>query len=283
MIFYFKMKKKTSIKVQWIEVSVIKTKEEDYISLTDIARQKNPHEPKDVVKNWMRLRNTIDFLWLWETINNTNFKGVDFDPFRKEMWTNAFTLSPQKWIEVTNAIWIKSKSWRYGWTYAHKDIAIKFANRISVEFELYFIKEFQRLKEQENKALDRNVKRFLTKMNYTIHTDAIKENLIPARISKADVSIIYANEADVLNKALFWMTAKQRKDKNLDKIIDKNINIRDYATIEQLIILANIESMNAKFIEMWLKQNQRLELLNQTAITQMRSLVSNHPGALVDV
>jgi hypothetical protein len=259
------MTKSIMLQVQWIPINITQN---DYISLTDIARFKNPNEPKDVVKNWMRNRNTIDFLWLWETINNPNFKGVEFDSLRSESWANAFTLSPQKWIETTLAIWIISKSWKTGWTFAHKDIAIKFASWISVEFELYLIKEFQRLKEQENKALDRNVKRFLTKINYKIHTDSIKENLIPKRLSKDEINYIYADEADVLNKSLFGMTAKERRDSNPWK----DWNIRDYASIEQLIILANIESINAQFIKMWISQSERLELLNNTAITQMTSL-----------
>ena len=267
------MKKKTSIEVQWIAVNVIQTNQNDYISLTDIAKHKSSKSDL-IIQNRMRNRNTIEFLWLRESINNTNFKPVEFEGFKKDAWSNIFLMSPSKWTTTTNAIGIVSKSWRYGWTYAHKDIAIKFANRISVEFELYLIKEFQRLKEQENKTLDRDVKRFLTKMNYKIHTDAIKENLIPKQLTSDETNYIYADEADILNKALFWMTAKQRLDKNLDKLSNKKDNIRDYATIEQLIILANIESMNAKFIELWLPQNQRLELLNQTAITQMKSLLN---------
>ncbi len=265
------MNKKLGIKVQWIAINMIKMKEEDYISLTDIAKHKSPKSDL-IIQNWMRNRNTIEYLWLREIINNVKFKPVEFEGFKKDAWLNVFLMSPAKWIKATDAVGIVSKSWRYWWTYAHKDIAIKFANRISVEFELYLIKEFQRLKDQENKALDRDVKRFLTKMNYKIHTDAIKQNLIPNKLSSDDVNMIYANEADVLNKALFWMTAKQRKDKDTDKKLYGE-NIRDCASIEQLIILANIESMNAKFIEMWLKQPERLALLNQTAITQMQSLL----------
>jgi len=265
------MKKNQQIHVMWSEIKIMKFKESDFVSLTDIARYKNPQEPKDVVKNWMRLRNTIDFLWLREKINNPNFKGVEFDPFKNDIGTNAFTLSPQQWIEKTQAIGLISKSWKYGWwTYAHKDIAIKFANRISVEFELYLIKEFQRLKAQEVNVLDRNVKRFLTKMNYKIHTDAIKEHLIPKELCQNTINILYADEADVLNIALFGMTAKQWQTQN----IWKQGNIRDYATIEQLIILANMESINAEYIRLNIPQSKRLQLLNQTAITQMKSLLN---------
>ncbi len=266
------MKKTTAINVQWVAIGIVETNKESYISLTDIARYKNPTEPKDVVKNRLRSRNIIEFLWLWELINNPNFKGVEFDPFKNEAGNNSFTLSPKRRIEATNAVWIITKTWKHGWwTFVHKDIAIKFANRVSVEFELYLIKEFQRLKEQEIKSLDRDVKRFLTKMNYRIHTDAIKDKLIPKELSQDEVNNIYADEADVLNKALFWQTAKQRKDENLDK----KWNLRDYANIEQLIILANPESINAEFIKMWIIQPKRLQILNQTAISQMKSLIQN--------
>lgn len=261
---------KQQVQVLWTDINVLKFHEEDFVSLTDIAKYKNSTEPKDVIKNWLRTKNTIEFLWLWEKINNPSFKGVEFDPFRNEAWSNAFTMSPQKWIESTSAIWIISKSWNNGWTFAHKDIAIKFANWVSVEFELYLIKEFQRLKEQEVQSLDWNVKRFLTKVNYKIHTDAIQENLIPKELSKADMSLVYTNEADILNKALFGITAKEWRENNTWK----KWNIRDEATIEQLIILANIESMNAECIKIWMKQFERLGILNKIAITQMKSLLN---------
>ena len=264
------MKKSAIVNVQWISIGIIQTQKEDYISLTDIARYKNPFEPKDVVKNWLRAKSTIEFLWLRESINNPNFKGVEFDPFKNNAWSNSFTLSPKRWIESTNAIWLLSKSGNLWWTFAHKDIAFEFASWLSPEFKLYLIKEFQRLKEQETQALDRDVKRFLTKMNYRIHTDAIKENLVPKTLSQDEINIVYADEADVLNISLFWITAKQRRNSNLNK----PWNIRDYASIEQLIILANLESINAQFISMWVSQSERLQLLNQTAITQMKSLIS---------
>jgi len=263
------MSQKLNIQVLWTGIKLIKLKESDFVSLTDIARYKNQKEPKDVVRNWLRLRNTIDYLGLRETINNPDFKGVEFDSFKAESGTNAFTLSPQLWIEKTNAIWIISKSWNNWWTFAHKDIAMKFASRISVEFELYLIKEFQKLKEQELTALDRNVKRFLTKINYKIHTDAIKNNLVPQKLTKTQINLIYANEADVLNVALFGKTAKERREKNPWK----TWNMRDDSTIEQLIVLANIESMNAEYIKLKLPQSKRLELLNKTAISQIKSLL----------
>lgn len=261
---------KPQLQVLWTDIKFIKFKDDDFISLTDIARYKNPDEPKDVIKNWLRTKNTIEFIGLWEIINNPEFKGVEFDSFKSEAWWNAFTMSPQKWIDKTNAIWIISKSWNSWGTFAHKDIAIKFASWVSSEFELYLIKEFQRLKQEELKTLDWSAKRFLTKVNYKIHTDAIKENLIPKELSKNDINFVYADEADILNKALFGMIAREWREQNPWR----KWNIRDEATIEQLIILANIESMNAEFIKMWVKQAERLETLNKVAITQMKSLLS---------
>ena len=221
--------------------------------------------------NRMRNRNTLEFIWSREELYNPNFKGLEFDTFKKESWLNNFSLTPRKWIDATGAIGIASKAGRYGWwTFAHKDIAFEFATWLSPKFKLYLIKEFQRLKEQEVQALDWNVKRFLTKMNYKIHTDAIKENLIPKELSPNEINFVYADEADMLNKALFGMIAKARQEKNPWK----KWNVRDYATIEQLIILANMESINAEFIKIWYSQPQRLESLNRTAITQMKSLLS---------
>lgn len=262
------MTKLTTLEVQWVIINVAQN---DFISLTDIAKYK--WDKSDVIiQNRMRNRNTIEFLGLRETLNNPNFNPIEFEGFKKEAWLNAFLMSPKKWIEKTNSVWISTKAGRFGWwTFAHRDIALEFANWVSVEFRLYFIKEFQRLKEQESKSLDRNVKRFLTKINYKIHTDSIKENLIPKQLTKQEISLVYADEADVLNKSLFGMTAKEWRDKNLWK----KWNIRDCASIEQLIILANIESMNAQFIKMWLRQPERLEMLNNVAITQMKSLISS--------
>ena len=218
----------------------MKVNEQDYISLTDIARHKSD-DPTAVIGNWMRNRNTIEYLGIWETLYNPGFKPLEFDGFRKEAGLNAFTLSPQKWINTTGAIGIVSRSGRYGGTFAHKDIAFKFASWISVEFELYLVKEFQRLKEQEQAQIGWNAKRELSKINYRIHTDAIKQNLIPQEITLAQASRIYANEADVLNMALFGMTALEWRDKHPDL----KGNIRDYASINELICLSNMESLNA--------------------------------------
>jgi hypothetical protein len=249
------------------EVQIISKNEQDFISLTDIVRFKSD-EPSSAIGNWMRNRNTIEFLGIWETLYNPDFKPIEFEGFRKEAGLNAFTMSPQKWINSTNAIGFIVKSGRYGGTYAHKDIAFKFANWISVEFELYIIKEFQRLKEEENKQLGWTAKRELAKINYHIHTDAIKHNLIPDEVSSNQTSIIYANEADVLNVALFGKTAKQWRDENPEL----KGNIRDYATINELICLSNMENLNALFINEKLPQNERLIKLNQIAINQMKIL-----------
>lgn len=243
--------------------------QDDYISLTDIARYRSD-EPKDVIKNWLRSKATIEFLGLWEELNNPNFKGVEFDSFRNEAGANAFTLSPQKWIDATNAIGIISRSGRYGGTYAHKDIAFEFASWVSPEFKLYIIKDYQRLKydEAHRLALDWNVKRLLSKANYKLHTEAIKQNLIPPEITADKQGFIYANEADVLNVALFGMTAAQwRKDNP-----ELSGNMRDHATIEQLLVLANLENANAMYIEEGKSREERAILLNKLAISQLRTL-----------
>jgi len=255
------------IKVQETEVTVVSINNADYISLTDIAKYKS-EEPFIVVVNWMRNRNTIEYLGIWESLYNPNFKPIEFDRFRKEAGLNAFTLSPQKWIESTSAIGIISKSGRYGGTFAHKDIAFKFASWISVEFELYIIKEFQRLKEHEQQQLGWSAKRELSKINYHIHTDAVKHNLIPEELTAQQISIVYASEADVLNMALFGITAKQWRDANPDL----KGNIRDYATINELICLSNMENINAVLINEQVPQPERLQKLNQIAIQQMRVL-----------
>lgn len=249
----------------------------DYICITDIARQKNPVEPKDVVKNWMRVKNTLEYLGLWESLNNPEFKGVEFDPILREAGSNSFTMSPNRWIELTGAIGIISKVGREGGTYAQRDIAFKFASWVSVEFELYLVKEFQRLKEEEQRLIGWSAKRELSKINYRIHTDAIKQNLIPTEITRFQASIIYANEADVLNVAMFGKTAKQWKEENPEL----KGNIRDYATINELICLSNMENLNAVFIEHGIPQNERLIKLNQIAIHQMRILESNNDRKLL--
>ncbi len=266
------MSKKDKITVQGTEITVISDKDSDYISLTDIARVKNS-DANGVIANWMRNRNTIEYLGIWEYLYNTNFKPLEFEGFKNEAGANAFTLSPQKWIESTNAVGIVSKSGRYGGTFAHKDIAFKFASWISVEFELYVVKEFQRLKEEEirTKSLEWNLQRTLSKINYRIHTDAIKDEIIPQMVSKEQTMFVYANEADLLNVALFGKTAKQWRDENPKE----KGNIRDYATLEQLVVLSNMESINALLIRQGLPQGERLVQLNAVAITQMRSLTSN--------
>jgi len=241
----------------------------DYISLTDIARYKNVHEPKDVVKNWLRVRDTIEFLGLWETIHNPNFKGVEFDSFRKEAGTNAFTLSPQRWIENTNAIGIVSKSGRGGGTFAHPDIAMEFASWISAEFKLYLIQDYKRLKSDENSklSLDWNLNREISKINYKIHTDAIKEYLLKD-LTNEQLSYKYASEADMLNVALFNKRAKQWREEN------PNLkgNMRDYASLNELLVLANMESYNAILIGKGMEQKERMIELRKLARTQLISL-----------
>lgn len=261
--------KSNKIAVRGLEISFLQTNQEDYICITDIAKFKNPDAPADIIKNWLRSKNTIELLGLWEKLHNPDFKLVEFDQFRNEAGYNHFVLSPQKWIETTNAIGLQSKSGRYGGTFAHVDIALEFASWVSVEFKFYLIKEFQYLKSQQSKELDWNIKRKLTKINYRIHTDAIKENLIPEYLSPQQISFVYANEADVLNMALFGKTAKQWRHKNP---VEKG-NIRDYANVSQLVCLANLENLNAVFISEGMPQHERLKKLNQIAIGQMRILL----------
>ncbi len=240
----------------------------EFISLTDIAKYKSD-EPNDVIKNWMRSRDTVEFLGLWETLHNPNFKPVEFDGFRKQAGLNAFTLSPTKWIESVNAIGIISKAGRYGGTYAHSDIAFEFASWISAEFKLYIIKDYKRLKNDENSklSLNWNLNRELSKINYKIHTDAIKENLIPPELTQAQKSFTYANEADMLNVALFGMTAKEWRELNPDK----SGNIRDYATLNQLLVLANMESYNAILINQSIPQQERLILIRDLVVKQLEA------------
>jgi len=263
---------KKELIVKNVNINFFSQEEKDYISLTDIAKYKNAEAPADVVKNWLRSKNTIEFLGFWEKINNPDFKLVEFDQFWKNAGANAFVLSPSKWIATTNAIGLVSKSGRSGGTFAHKDIAFEFASWISAEFKLYIIKEFQRLKEEENERLllGWDAKRLLTKVNYKIHTDAIKKHLIP-KLTKKQIDFVYASEADVLNVALFGMTAKEWRAKNKNK----KGNIRDDADVYQLVCLANLESMNAEFIRQGLSQSERLKQLNQIAIAQMKSLLRN--------
>ena len=265
--------KNEKIDVQGVGVTIFQKENNDYLSLTDIARYKNPHEPKDVIKNWMRNKNTIEFLGLWEKLNNPSFKGVEFDHFKTEAGYNSFTLSPKKWIETTNAIGIISKVGRYGGTYAHQDIAFEFASWISAEFKLYLIKEFQRLKSDETRRqqLEWSVSRTLAKINYLVHTSAVKEHLIPDDLSKSKQRFVYADEADLLNLALFNKTASSwRKE-----YPDEKGNIRDTATIEQLVVLSNLESFNSELITEGLDAETRLTRLNQIAIRQMQVMIDN--------
>ncbi len=260
------------INANGLDIRISSINEDDYISLTDIAKYRSD-DPASVIQNWLRNRNTLEFLGLWEQMNNTNFKPLEFEVFRNEAGLNSFVLSPKKWIKATNAIGMISKSGRYGGTYAHSDIAFEFASWISPAFKLYLIKDYQRLKSDEShkKAIEWNVKREIAKTNYRIHTDAIKENLIPPNLTKKEINYTYASEADIINMALFGMTAKQWRANN-----EKSKgNIRDDASIEQLIVLSNLETMNAQFIKEGLSQDERLYRLNQIALYQMKSLLSN--------
>ncbi len=243
--------------------------ENEFISLTDIARYKSD-DPTAVIQNWMRNRDVIEFLGLWERLHNPYFKPLEFEGFRKQAGANAFTMSPKKWIEATKAIGIVSKSGRYGGTYAHSDIAMSFATWISPEFQLYIMKDYRRLKTDENSrlSLNWNLNREISKLNYRIHTDAIKENLIPPELTPAQVAYTYANEADMLNVVLFGKTAKQWKDENPTV----KGNMRDVATLNQLLVLANLESYNAILINQGKKQKERMELLRQLAIQQLQTL-----------
>ena len=266
-----KMAKNKKIQVLSTEVSIQSNQKEDYISLTDIARHKDNNRTDYIIMNWMRNRNTIEFLGVWEQLNNPAFNPIEFDGIKKQAGLNSFILTAKRWIDATNAIGIISKAGRYGGTYAHKDIAFEFASWISVEFKLYLIKEFQRLKDEELKQLGWDIRRNLTKINYRIHTDAIKEHLIPQELTKTQINLVYASEADILNMALFGKTAKQWRDENPEE----KGNIRDFANVSQLVCLANLENLNAHFIQEGLSQPERLERLNQTAIQQMRLLVED--------
>ena len=267
------MAKNKTINVKGTEIVVISSHDNDYISLTDIARYKDPNRTDYIIQNWLRNRNTIELLGFWEMLYNPDFKPIEFDWFKKQAGLNSFTLTAKQWIEKTNAIGIISRSGRYGGTFAHRDIALEFASWISIEFKLFLIKEFQRLKTDENDRLklEWNLQRTLAKVNYHIHTDAIKENLIPPELTKQQINFIYANEADMLNVALFGMTAKQWRDENPKA----EGNIRDAASIEQLVVLSNMESINAVLIHQGLPQNERLMQLNKIAIAQMKSLISS--------
>lgn len=264
---------KTKIKVKDNMVGIIRIGDVDYISLTDLARYKNPIEPKDVVKNWLRAKTNIEFLALWEQIHNPDIKGVEIDTFKNEAGTHYFTMSPQRWIKETNAIGLVSKSGKNGGTYAHPDIAFEFASWISPEFNLYLITEFERLKQSEGykNKIEWSVRRELAKTNYKIHTDSIKDNIVPI-LTEKQKQYVYANEADILNVALFGKTAKEWKDKNPNL----SGNMRDYANILQLVILSNLENINSELIKEGLSQKERLERLNKIAKNQIEILQNNN-------
>jgi hypothetical protein len=261
--------KKTTIEVQGADITILSTAYGDYISLTDMAKK---FGDDSLIYSWMRNRNTLEFLGIWEQLHNPDFKGGEFETFRTQAGLNSFHLTPRKWIEATGATGLQSRAGRYGGTYAHKDLAFEFGSWLSPEFKLYLIKEFQRLKDDENRRLSLawDLNRTLSKLNYRIHTDAIKTHLIPAIVTPEQVAITYATEADILNVALFGQTARQWRDAN-PKLEG---NMRDYAGIEQLLVLANIEGMNAEFIHMGLTQSDRLKRLNEIAIRQMKTLTA---------
>jgi len=272
---------KETIHAKGFDIGIFTTDfQNEYISLTDIARYKSD-EPNDVIRNWLRSRDTIEFLGLWESLHNSDFKPVEFDGFRNEAGLNAFTLSPSKWIDGVNAIGIVSKAGRYGGTYAHSDIAFEFASWISAEFKLYIIKDYKRLKADENSrlSLNWNLNREISKLNYRIHTDAIKANLIPPALTPEQISYTYASEADMLNVALFGKTAKQWRNENQDS----KGNIRDDATINQLLVLANMESYNAILIEQGKRQSERLIILHDLAIKQLQTMAALNTSKLPQI
>jgi hypothetical protein len=259
------------IDVRGTSVNVVSSGVDDYLSLTDIARYKDSQRTDYIIQNWLRNRNTIEFLGIWEQLNNPNFNPIEFDGIRRQAGLNSFVLTTKRWTEATSAIGLSARAGRYGGTYAHKDIAFEFASWVSVEFKLYLIKEFQRLKETEREQLGWDIRRNLTKINYRIHTDAIKTQLIPLKLTPLQINLIYASEADLLNMALFGKTAKQWRDENPGN----KGNIRDQANAAQLVSLANLETLNAHLIHQGLAQAERLKLLNQTAIQQMKLLLAD--------
>jgi hypothetical protein len=261
-----------TIDVQGTQIAVIHRQADDFISLTDIARHRDAERGDYIIQNWMRNRNTIEFLGIWEQLNNRGFNSIEFDGIRKQAGLNSFSLTPKRWISQTGALGIVAKTGRYGGTFAHRDIAFEFASWVSVEFKLYLIKEFQRLKDDENRrlALAWNLNRTLAKINYRLHTDAIQTHLIPPEVTAKQAAITYASEADLLNVALFGLTAREWREANPGK----DGNMRDHATLEQLLVLANLENMNAEFIHMALPQSDRIKQLNAIAIRQMQTLTA---------
>ncbi len=273
---------KETLHAKGIDISIYTTNfESEFISLTDIAKYRNEDDPRFVIQNWMRNRNTIEFLGVWEELHNPSFNRVQFEAVRNQAGLNRFVMTPSKWIEQMDAIGIVSKAGRYGGTYAHSDIAMSFATWISPEFQLYIMKDYRRLKADENSrlSLNWNLNREISKLNYRIHTDAIKKNLIPPELTPAQITYTYANEADMLNVVLFGKTAKQWKDENPDA----KGNMRDLATLNQLLVLANLESYNAVLISQGKKQKERMELLRQLAVQQLRTLETISLNALPDL
>lgn len=264
------IKKNTVIDVQGRAITILAGKEQDYISLTDMVR--NIENGLALIEKWLRNKNTIEFIGVWEEIYNPDFNSTEFEGIKNQAGLNRFVLSVKQWVTKTNSKGVIAKAGRYGGTYAHKDIAFEFASWISPLFKLYLIKEFQRLKDEEQKQLGWDIKRNLAKINYRIHTDAIKENLIPKNLSKGQINFVYTSEADVLNVALFGKTAKQWREQNLNE----TGNIRDYANVSQLVCLSNLENLNAVFISEGLAQSERLLKLNLIAIQQMKILVHDH-------
>jgi len=264
------MAKNKKIDIAGNIVSIAQKDGSDYISLTDLAKHKNAEHTGVVISHWLSTRYTVEFMGIWERVNNPDFNITEFSYIRNESGSNGFVLSTKQWLEKTNGIGIVAKAGRYGGTYAHKDIAFEFATWISPELKFYLIKEFQRLKEEEQKLVGWNLQRTLSKINYHIHTDAIKANLIPQELPTSKIGLVYATEADLLNVALFGITAKEWRDANPDK----KGNIRDDASIEQLVVLSNLESINAMLVHQELPQSQRLVQLNKMAITQMTSLLA---------
>ena len=267
------MAKSKKLEVKGAEIALLTIDKEEYISLTDIAHHKDSTQMDTIIQNWMRNRNTIELLGFWEQLYNPDFKPLEFEGFRKQAGLNSFVLTPKRWVAATNAIGIISKSGRYGGTYAHHDIAFEFASWVSIEFKLYILKEFQRLKKEETnrQQLDWDLQRTLSKVNYSIHTNAIKERLIPEKLTRQQIMLVYASEADLLNMALFGKTASLWRSLNPTA----QGNIRDQATIEQLVVLSNLESINAVLIRQGLSQRERLQQLNSIAIAQMTSLLHN--------
>ncbi len=264
--------RKSTIEVQGTAIAIVSSSDHDFISLTDMAKK---FGDDSLIYNWMRNRNTLELIGIWEQIHNPDFKGLEFETFRKQAGLNSFSLTPRKWIEATGAIGFQSRAGRYGGgTYAHKDIAFEFGSWLSPEFKLYLIKEFQRLKDEENDRLKLgwNLQRTLAKINYRIHTDAIRDTLIPPVVTKQQAMLVYANEADLLNVALFGQTAKQWRESHPDA----EGNIRDHAPLEQLVVLTNLESLNSVLIRQGLPQPERLRKLNEIAISQMRTLLADN-------